>query len=120
MSIPNPNEKASDFLDMGTPVRQETALPLIQTNNTSARPRCKSEDQQDLELKELQMQINKAGEQPQEPATIENMQEYKARAVGMINETQSESNATLQVNHLTTNLSESSGFGEGPTIVGPS
>ena len=35
----------------------------------------------------------------------------------MMNETQSESNATHQVNHLTTNLSESSGFGEGPVIA---
>ena len=34
-----------------------------------------------------------------------------------MNETQSESNATHQVNHLTTNLSESSGFGDGPAVL---
>ena len=54
------------------------------------------------------MQINKA--EQQQPVTIEDIQDGKA----LIDETQSESNATYQVNHLTTNLSESSGFGDGP------
>ena len=34
--------------------------------------------------------------------------------VSLVNETMSESNAHINTDHLTTNLSQSSGFGDGP------
>ncbi len=67
-------------------------------------------DEKDHELEELKMQLKKG--EAEQPVTIEDIQEGK----GIMNDTQSESNATLTINHLTTNLSESSGFGEGPEL----
>ena len=59
----------------------------------------------ELELRQLQHQINKAQVTGEKHATIETVNDYKVRQGCIMNETQSESNATHQVNHLTTNLS---------------
>ena len=58
-------------------------------------------------MKELKKQINK--QQPPTHVEIEDIQR-----VSLVNETMSESNAHINTDHLTTNLSQSSGFGDGP------